>query len=61
MKLEVEKYEETSPEEEEEEGEKKKHKPGGGKGCSQFEVTMEVPGMQVSRKVDAVLHLKGVS
>lgn len=30
------------------------HKPGGRKGRPCFEVTMEVPGMQVSRKVDSV-------
>lgn len=39
--------------------EEKTEKPGGGKGRSYFEVTMEVPGMQVSGKVDAVVHFEG--
>lgn len=34
------------------------YKPGGGKGRSYFEVTMEVPGMQVSGKVDAMVVLE---
>lgn len=33
------------------------HKPGEGKGCPDFKVTMEVPGMQVSWKVDSVVGL----
>lgn len=44
--------------EEAEEEEAAAVKPGGGKGRSYFEVAMEVPGMQVSGKVDAVLDLK---
>lgn len=37
---------------------KETHQPGGEKGRSYFEVTMEVPGMQVSWKVDDEVGLK---
>lgn len=33
------------------------HKPGGRKGCPYFKVTMEVPGMQVSWKVNSAVAL----